>query len=177
MDVSLEGMTPEAISGLAMLAKGLSTNTETRRDFLALTKKANPALSIPEVDIPASVRADIDAEAKKREALEAKIAEAEARENVRARREELMKSKNLTDADMAEVEKLMVDKHIPSHETAAEFMLAQRQSAKPTPSVTGFGSHQVPNMDLKTFGGNMKQWGRAEAAKTLDDIRAGRIAV
>lgn len=177
-EVSLEGMSPEAIHGLAILAKGLSQNEKTRGEFLRLTKAANPSLSIPEVDIPASMNVAMEAEREERRKLEAKIAEQEARENVRARRDSLMKTKGLTDADMAEVEKLMVDKQIPSHETAAEFLLAQRQSAKPTPMTIGnFGSHQAPSMDLKQFGGNISQWARNEAVSTLNDIRSGRIAV
>lgn len=175
-ETSLEGMSPEAIAGLAMLAKGLSDNPGTRNDFLKMTKKMNPNLSIPEVDIPAVMYSTIEAESKKREALEQKIAEQEARENVRARRESLMESKGLTKSDMEEVEKLMVDKQIPSHETAAEFLLAQRQSARPTP-FSGARPQQVPKIDAKDFGGNIAQWSRNEASNMIADIRAGRIAV
>jgi hypothetical protein len=45
-------MTPEAIADLAALAKGLSENPQTRGQFLGMMKRADPNLSIPEIDIP-----------------------------------------------------------------------------------------------------------------------------
>jgi len=176
MSESLEGMTPEAIAGLALLAKGLTSNPGTRERFLKMAKEAHPNMSIPEVDIPFRIDNAIADERGKREALENKIRENEVREEVRRKRDALKASKKLTDEDVVEVEKLMLEKGINNHETATEYMLAQRQSAKPTP-FNGFGSQQVPKPDTKDFGGNIAQWARNEAAQTINDIRTGRIAV
>lgn len=176
-DISLEGMSQEAIQGLALLAKGLSDNPETRNDFLKMTKKANPSMSIPEVDIPLSMDALLKAERTEREKLEKEILKDRVERDVEKRRASLMADKGLTDKDVAEVEKLMVEKGIASHETAADYYKMQQQSARPTPSFTGHGSHQMPKVDTKDFGGNIAQWSRNEAAKTIHDIRNGIIKV
>jgi hypothetical protein len=177
MGTSLEGLSQEAIIELAQVAKGLSDNSETRASFLGLVKKADPSMNIPELDIPVQMHAALQEERTKREALENKIMERDARDNVMNRREALKKSKGLSDEDVAEVEKIMVEKGISNHDTAAEFMVAQRQSAKPTPFQAGYGSHQAPQVDTKPYGGNMAQWARNEAASTISDIRNGRIKV
>lgn len=175
-DNSLEGMSPDAIAGLAMLAKGLSSNPHTRNQFLQLTKAANPNMSIPEVDLPFQINNAISEERGKREALEARLRERDIRDSVISRRQEIQKSKGLSDADIADVEKLMLEKGITNHETAADFMLSQRQSAKPTP-FTGYSSHSMPAVDTKSFGGNINQWARNEAANAISDIRSGRITL
>lgn len=175
-EVSLEGMTPEAINGLALLAKGLSQNQATRDEFLRLTKTANPELNIPEVDIPLKMQGMIDAERKQREALEAKIREQEVRDQIKERREALMKDKKLSFEQVQEVEKLMTDKGIVNHDTAAEFYMSQQKVAAPTPSV-GFGVNTVPKIDAKDFGGSIAQWSRNEAANLISDIRSGKVSV
>ena len=174
--VSLEGMSPEAISGLAMIAKGLSDNPATRGEFLNLTKKANPHLAIPEVDVPVQINGAIAEERAKREALEQEILKDRVERDVEKRRLQLMKDKGLTEAQVGEVEALMVEKQIPNHETAADFYNMQRQAAKPTP-YAGYGSHQLPKVDTKDFGGNIGQWARNEAAQTIHGIRSGAIKI
>lgn len=176
-EISLEGMSPEAISGLALLAKGLTDNPDTRKDFLTLAKKGNPHMSIPEVDIPLHMNTALEAERAERMKLEKQILTDRVERDVEKRRENLKAAKGLSDADIAEVEKLMVDKNIANHETAADFLLMSRKSAQPTPSFTGYGSQQVPKPDLKEFGGNMAQWARDQAAKTIHEIRNGAIKV
>ena len=176
-DVSLEGMSQESIIGLAQLAKGLMDNPETRLDTMRLAKKRDPSLMLPEIDIPNQMHDALKDERAKLAALEQDILKERAERNVLERREALKNKHNLTDADVADVEKIMVEKGISSHETAAEFREAQMQAAKPTPFQAGFGSHQKPEVDAKAFGGNIGQWSRNEAAATIADIRAGRIKV
>lgn len=177
-DISLEGLSPDAVSGLALLAKGLSDNPDTRNEFLKLTKRANPSLSIPEVDIPFGINAELATERGKREALEKEMMKDRIERDVEKRRASLMSSQGLSESDVTAVEKLMVEKNIPSHETAAEYFKMQQKSATPTPSFTeNFGSRQVPKPETKDFGGNIAQWARAEAAKTINDIRSGVIKV
>ncbi len=175
-EISLEGMSQEAINGLALLAKGLSSNSKTRDQFLNLTKTANPELSIPEVDIPFKMQGMIEAEQKKREELENKIRENEIRQQIKDRRADIIKTKGLSEDQVLEVEKMMTEKGIVNHETAADFYLSQQKSAAPTPSAFT-GSQQVPKVDLKSFGGNINQWARNEANATIGDIRSGRIKV
>ena len=49
--MSLEDLTPEARDELALLARQLAENPNTRKDFLRLTKKAKPDMPIPELEI------------------------------------------------------------------------------------------------------------------------------
>lgn len=176
-DVSLEGMSEDAIKGLAMLGKQLAGNPETRTAYLGLAKKVNPHLSIPEVDVPVMMDAKLAEERQKREALEQQMMKEKIEREVKERRDALMQSKGLSKEDVAEIEKLMVEKNIASHETAADFYKMQKQTATPTPSFSGFGSQQVPKPDLKEFGGNIGQWARNEAAATIHGIRTGSIKV
>jgi len=175
-EVTLEGMSQESIAGLAMIAKGLSDNPDTRNQFLTLTKKANPHLAIPEVDLPFQINNAISDERKKRELLEQEMLKDRVERNVEKRRMDLKATKNLTDADIDEVEKLMVEKNISSHETAADFYNMQRQVAKPTP-FSRMGSYELPKIDTKNFGGDIKQWARNQAAETIHGIRSGAIKV
>ena len=175
-EVSLEGMSPEAISGLAMIAKGLSDNPATRNDFLKLTKTANPHLAIPEVDLPLQINNSISAERKKIESLESELLKDRVERDVEKRRAKLMKTKGLTEEQVTEVESLRVERNIANHETAADFYNMQRQVAKPTP-YSGYGSQQVPKVDTKDFGGNIGAWARNEAAATIHGIRTGAIKI
>ena len=177
IEVSLEGMSQEAIAGLALLAKGLSNNPDTRNKFLELTKQANPTMSIPEVDIPNSMNSLLTAERAEREKLEKELLKDRVERDVEKRRNNLKVVKGLSDTDIAEVEKLMVEKNIASHDTAADFYNMQRKSATPTPGFAGYGSHSVPKPELKDFGGDMKKWALNEAAKTIHEIRSGAIKV
>jgi hypothetical protein len=174
---SLEGMTPEVIASLAQLAKGLSDNPKTRTKFLELTKEANPDMSIPEIDVPRHFESALQKERDARTALERQILTESVERSVRERRANLKEKHGFKDSDITELETLMVDKGIQSHDTAAEFMMAQRKSATPTPSVTGMGSHQMPEVDTKQFGGNIQQWARSTAMQTINDIRSGAIKV
>ena len=175
-ELSLEGMSQESINGLALLAKGLSQNQNTRDEFLGLTKRANPELSIPEVDIPLKMQGLLTAEREKREALERQIQESEVRNQVKERRETMMRDKKLNADQVQEVEKLMVDRGIMNHDTAADFYLSQQKAAAPTPSLYST-SHSVPKVDAKNFNGNINQWARNEASQLIGDIRAGRVTV
>ena len=172
---TLEGMTPEAIANLAQLSNTLANNPSTRAEFLGLVKKADPSVSIPEVDMPEKINVAMKEANEKIEKMRRELAERDARDNVMNIRNNLVKSGKATEADIPEVEKLMLEKGISSHETAAEFYQSQKKSAVPTPSSGGYNVQTVPKIDVKEFGGSLKSWGRATAAKVIDDLRAGRI--
>ena len=175
MSVSLEGMTPEQIADLATLAKAQLDNPKTRHHFLQNSKVVNPDVSIPEVDIPLQMKAMM-AESQKVIGLQNdEIARMKMERDIDKRREGLMKKHNLSENDVTEVEKMMLEKQIASHDTAAEFYLSQQKSAAPTPSM--FSTNSMPKIDLKAQGvQNMGQWARNEAGRVIDELR-GRIRV
>ena len=176
----LEGKSAEEIAALAELAEQLANNPKTRKGFLHLSKAANPDAHIPEVDIPAQVNTMLEAGLKRLEAAEKKNAEYETERNILNRRQALIDAGKATKGDIAAIEKLMIDKHIPDHETAAEFYAMQQKAAEPTPRDARANVREttMPAVDTKPFKGNLNEWARNMAAKTLDELRGkGTIKV
>jgi len=133
--MSLENLSVEAQAELAALAKSLAEDPKTRKQFLQLTKQVRPDVPIPEIEIEERTN-EVLADANKRvESLEAKLRQKEAKEELDRRRQTL-KQKQLIESDdeIPEIEKLMIEKGIANHETAAEYHQWMKQAAAPTPS-------------------------------------------
>jgi hypothetical protein len=171
--MSLEGKSPEEIAALAALADQLGNDPKTRQGFLNLSKLANPNAHIPEVDIPHQVRTIMETGAKRLEAAEKELNDMKMERNIRAKREALIQSGKATSRDIEAIEKLMLDKHIPDHDTAAEFYKLQQAAAEPTPrdARQNVRDSSMPTVDTKPFKGNLSEWARNMAAKTLDELR------
>ena len=133
--MSLENLSVEAQAELAALAQTLAENPSTRAQFLKLTKQVRPDVPIPEIEIEERTNTALADANKRVENLEAKLRAKEAREELDRRRNEL-KKKQLVDSedDITEIEKLMVEKGIANHETAAQYHQWMKQTAAPTPS-------------------------------------------
>jgi hypothetical protein len=178
--MSLEGKSVEEIASLAELAMQLSSNPKTRQGFLQLSKAANPEANIPEIDIPFQFKAVIDRGQKRIEDLEKQIQEDRLERSIEAKRRALVSGGKASRKDIEAIEKIMVEKHIPDHETAAEFYALQQKSAEPTTDVTvqrNLKESVNPQMDLKQFNGNINDWARATAKNTLDEMRKGQIKI
>ena len=174
--MSLEGKSVEDIEALAELANALGSNPNTRMDFLRLTKRANPGASIPEIDIPVGLQSSMQPHLDRLAQLEAKALQRDTRDNILSQRREALSVKGITEADIPAVEKLMTDRKILDHKTAAEFLSAQQRLAEPTPSSTAgsrtFGKPVLP--DLTAFKGNMQAHARSEAYAAIDQLRGRR---
>ena len=168
--MSLENLSQEARDELAALAQKLADNPETRKDFLRMTKKVNPDLPIPELEIEEKTSSALDSIRKENEAMRAKLAEKDAREALEKRRESLVK-KGLVDneSEIEAVEKLMLDKKIADHETAAQYHQWMKQASTPTPS--GYNPSAVKNFDLNKFWKNPTTGAREEAVRALNEMR------
>jgi hypothetical protein len=101
---------------------------------------------------------------------EAKDKEQEALRDLEARRIKLMK-KGLVEReeDIEEVEKVMLEKGITNHESAAEYWNWMKQSATPTP--TGYNPSAVSKFDLGKYYKNPIMAARDEASKALQELR------
>jgi DNA-binding protein H-NS len=162
---SLEDLTPEARDELALLARELSENPATREHFLRLTKQARPNLTIDTIDIKDQVSQVVQQAEDRVNALENKLREKEALEDLRSRRDALVrKGKAKSDEDIAEIEKLMLEKGITSHETAADYFTYMKQAAKPTP-VKQFN----PNVMDETARGTLQKFWKNPAAAARDE--------
>ena len=164
MAVTLEGMAPEAIAELALAAKGMMSNPETRLQALALHKKVNPDISIPEIDMPSQFNTALAEERAKREAIEQRLLEADVRREIEGKRAAMV-AKGIPADKVAEVEQMMVERNIGNHDSAAEFYLMQQKMAVPTaPDLTNrYKGQAMPTIDTKDFGGSVKNWAKAQA--------------
>jgi hypothetical protein len=170
---TLEDLSSDARDELALLARELADSPETRNQFLRLAKQKRPNIPIPEIDLDDRVQKYSERSAQRVQELENKLAERDAMEELNRRRRSLMSKHKLDNEDqVAEVEKIMLEKGITNHETAADYWKWMNESAAPTPS--GY----APNVMDKTardvlakYWKNPAMAARDEAAKALNELR------
>lgn len=168
--MSLEDLSLEQRDELALLAQQLANNPETRKDFLRLTKKAKPDLPMPELDIEDYTEKKVSQANSRVEELERKLAEKDALSDLDKRRNALIKKGLAQDEkDIEEIEKIMLEKGITNHESAAEYWDWMKQAATPTPS--GYNPSPVAKFDLGKYYKNPQGAAREEAAKALNELR------
>ena len=168
--MSLEDISLEQRDELALLAKQLAENPSTRKDFLRMTKKVKPDLPIPELEMQDYTEQKMSDMENRLMASENKLRAKEAREELDKRRQSLIR-KGLArdDADVEQIEKIMLEKNISNHETAAEYFDWMKQAAEPTPS--GYNPSAISKFDLSKYWKNPQMGARDEAAQALKDIR------
>lgn len=171
--MSLENLSPDARDELAALAQTLAENPATRKEFLRMTKKVKPDLPIPELEIEEYTQRAVSQSDARVQALESKLREKEAMEALKARRESLVKKGLVKSEDDIEgVEKVMLEKGITNHETAAEYHQWMKQAAVPTAS--SYNPSPVKGFDLNKYWKNPNQAARNEALNALNDLRNPR---
>lgn len=160
----------------------IANDPETRESWLRLLKKKNPGLSLPEIDAKDAVLGEVSKLTKSVEDMRNAMLERDIRERIERDRSAVRAKYQLTDADVTEVEKLMVDKENPisSYDAAARVHLASRQSA--TPSSVSFQppTYQMPEKDVWGPGiGNPARLNKIaidEGFKAWNEIRSGQVA-
>jgi len=168
--MSLENLSLEARDELAQLAQTLAENPETRKDFLRMTKRVKPDLPIPELDIEDYTHKAVSRSEDRVQALEAKLREKEALEELQNRRQSLMKKGLIAnESEVGDVEKIMLERGITNHETAAEYHQWMKQAAVPTS--TGYNPSAVKQFDLNKYWKNPAAAARNEAMNALNDLR------
>jgi hypothetical protein len=171
---SLEDLTPEARDELALLANELANNPVTREQFLRLTKQARPSVTIDAIDIKDEVSKVVNEANERVMFMENKMREREAMDELEKRRSSLLKKgKVKSDDEIAEIEKIMLEKGIQNHETAADYFQWMRQAATPTPSKT-FNQNvldETARGTLEKFWKNPATAARDEASKALNELR------
>ena len=168
--MSLENLSLEARDELAALAQTLAENPDTRKDFLRMTKKVKPDLPIPELDIEDYTNRAVNRSESRVQALEAKLREKEAIEELQKRRQSLMKKGLISnESEVSDVEKIMLERGITNHETAAEYHQWMKQAAVPTSS--GYNPSAVKQFDLNKYWKNPAAAARNEAMNALNDLR------
>ena len=167
--MSLEDISLEQRDELAMLMKELAENPTTRKEALRLTKKVRPNLPIPELELEDYTEKKVTQAEDRVAQLEAKLKEKESLEELQKRRDRLVKKGLASEEDIEEIEKIMLEKKISDHETAAEYFDWMKQAAQPTPS--GYNPSPLKGFDLNAYWKNPVQGARNEAAKALSELR------
>jgi hypothetical protein len=168
--MSLENLSLEARDELAQLAQTLAENPDTRKEFLRMTKKVKPDLPIPELDIEDYTDRAGNQSEKRVQALEAKLRERDAVEELQKRRNSLMKKGLISnESEIDDVEKIMLERGINNHETAAEYHAWMKQAAVPTSS--GYNPSAVKQFNLGAYWKNPSAAARNEAMNALNDLR------
>jgi hypothetical protein len=167
--MSLENYSPEAIEELAALSKRLSENPKTRKSFLRLAKEVNPDIPMPELEMEEMVNERTSAAEKRMADLENQLRAQQVRDELNRRRNRLKESGFAqTDDDILEIEKLMTEKGIANHETAADYWRHMKQAAVPTP---GYPQPVMSRMDVKGYMKNPVAAARENAAAALAELR------
>jgi hypothetical protein len=168
--MSLEDMSFEQRDQMALLMRELSDNPETRKEILRLTRKVKPGLVIPELDIEDHTSSAVSKVYQELEQMKSQKREDDAVADLNKRRMSLIKKGLIQDeSEIEQVEKIMLDKGITNHESAAEYWDWMKQSALPTP--TGYNPSAVAKFDLGKYYKNPVMAARDEASKALNELR------
>ncbi|MBV8648468.1 hypothetical protein [Paludibacterium sp.] len=167
----------EQLQGIVNLGESLVNNPQTREQFLRLAKQANPNLQIPEIATKDSFQTELQKEREARLNLEKQIQERDIRENLQKTRANVQSKFKLNDEQMSSVETLMVEKQIPSYETAAEFLVNQQKAAAPTINrTTDRPMITMPDAAIWSKGvgdkSKLNNIAREEAYKAWDEINS-----
>jgi hypothetical protein len=159
----------------------LISDPATRPEALALVKRKNPAMVIPELDQQVASDKALAAERVKREELEVKVRDLQINARLDKERDRVMKQYGLDEAGLLEVEKLMVDETapIPHYDAAAKVFKASQQMATPTSSnVLAVKTWDMPEKSMwgKGVGDRMglDKVFREEAYKAVNELRGGK---
>jgi hypothetical protein len=187
---SLEDLTTDQLLAYAKNAQGavdivseLGRNQETRSSFQKLIKQVRPDAPIPELDAEAKLEKRLAEEASKREALEQKLLEREARESVEAQRKKIMEKYHFSESDMAEVYKLVThedpEQRIPTLPGAAAVYHASKQNSTPTPASLTPRTFEMPDASEWQGGiGNRAQLDKIAikaAYEAANEFRSGKV--
>lgn len=186
MAKSLEDYTPSELVALAQnqtpkvhLYDTLMSDPETRRDMLALTKKKYPSMVIPELDAKAEMDTKLAEERTAREKLENELREERVTRRMKEDRESALAKNRLSDSDLPEIEKLMVEAKIPDYNTAAELYSLRRRQAEPTPASMVSPTFDMPEKSIwgSSIGNNSRLNKTAIdlAVKASNEFRSGKV--
>ena len=172
--MSLEDLTFEQRDELAMLVKKMSDDPKIRPKFLGLVREVHPNMPLPELDIEQKTNNAVLRAEQRVQDLENKLREKEAVADLESRRQKLMK-RGLSENDIPEIEKVMIDKGITNHEAAADYWEWMKQSATPTSVSGAYHPNPLAKFDLKPFWKNRVTAARDEASRALMDLRKGNV--
>jgi hypothetical protein len=177
---SLEEFSAAEIESMAVTYKSLVNNPETRELVLRATKKINPALNVPELDLKDQARAAFKTTNDRMESLENEIRMRDARDRINGERSTLREQGFDKDAISA-IEKIMTDEQIPNYATAAKYYANARMLAEPTPNAGGAQPGTTYDLPADALGslkggkGGLSKWARGQAEAAMAELKSGRV--
>ena len=160
----------EADNELLLLAKK-TLSGKNRMEQLRLMKKEVPDASFAELEFDDRITSALAPIQEENRKLREEIDRREAIQNVQAQRVALKAKKGLSDEDLIAVEKIMVDRKIGDHETAADFYKMNSKISTPARPSWDRSATVPAHEGLKV---DPKKWALAEAAKVLDEFQGIR---
>ena len=168
--MSLENIAPETRDEMAALLKKLSDHPKTRKTILKSIKEVDPEFHIPELEIESKAEEVYSKTSEELDKLRAELRERDAREELSKRRNSLLKNGKIkSESDIAEIEKIMVEKQIADHDAAADYWTWMKQASEPTPS--GYNPQVMKQWDLSKYLKNPQGAAREAAAEALNELR------
>ena len=172
---SLENQfTDDELKSMGSLYAKLVNDQKTREFTLRATKHVAPQTPIPEIDVLDRVGAAVKPHIEKIDKLEKEMLKKSVEEKIEKKRADL-RGQGYTQQEIEAVEKLMVEKQIPDHMTAAEFYRLQSKSVEPTPSHYVSPTKLPYDKEKGKAAGGWRKFYTQDAHQAIDDIRAGRI--
>lgn len=135
---------------------------------LRILREENPEMAIPELDTEERIAAEVNPLKEENRKLREDMEKANQLNALEKKREKL-KLAGHSDEEIKQIEKIMVEKGIGSHETAAEFHRLNSAPAAPTPN-PGFKSSRVEVPAHEGLAANPAQWARETAASVLNEF-------
>lgn len=170
--MSLENMSMETKDEIVLLSEKLAKDPATREQFLRMVKKVKPDTSIPEIDLFDKTRDAFKIQSEQILSLENKIKEKEFSDSVQSKRMGLIRDGVVKDEkELAEVEKLMLERGIVEHKTAAEFFKMSKDSSVPTSSA--YSPNSMPDDFMKKRNASLSDLNshaRNVAHQAMDDV-------
>jgi hypothetical protein len=168
--MALENLSESARDEMAALVDRLNNDPSTHNAFLRMAKKVTPGLPVPELEMEDRTNDALRKAYERIDSMSAKQAERDAIDTLKDRRQSLLRKGLVKSEDeIQEVEKIMVEKKISDHETAAEYHKWMQQAAVPTPN--GYNPNPMKKFDLSAFSKNPVTAARDVARQALDEIR------
>jgi hypothetical protein len=118
-------------------------------------------------------KAETEALREQIQSLESRQQEKEIRNRIDSEKNLAQQKYKLTDDEMKEVSKLMIEAGIGSYDNAADYYRLSRQAAKPTPNQHLEHSSLTLPGDIELFK-DRNAWARKEAYKALGEIERNR---
>ncbi len=174
---SLENFTEAERDAMARMYDRLVKDPKTRDVTLRATKTVAPETNIPEIEVMDRVAHAMTPHLTEIAALKKDKLEREVKDRLTAARQKLRDDAGMNQKDIDAVEKIMVEKHIPDHATAAEFYTMQNRTATPTPESWSNPVKMPGNADGFKKAGGFKNFFRNDAHAAVDELHNGQIKI